>query len=491
MDFLDPAKKLAHTRRLYIGYALMGIAILLTAIILVVLSSGYDVDRKTGKVIQNGLVFVNAGPDRAKIYLNGKANGQTEERITIPEGKYTIELQSEGYRSWKKTLQLQGGSIERLVYPRLFPTKLETASAKNYDAAPAFSTQSPDRRWLLVSQPNQLVSFDVFDTANPEDPVKAITLPAGTLTQPAGVVEKLELVEWANDNRHVLLKHSYGEAFEFIMLDRVEPEKSVNINSLTKQNPTTITLRDKKFDKLHLYDAATKSLSFYDAKTSETKALLSGVINFKSYGEKVILYTTEEQVEPGNVAVRILDNDRNYLVRTFKAGEVYLDMAKFDGDIYFATSSLTEGRTYIYKNPIDQLRAKTAEPNPFVLIRLAGQTRMRFSANTRFLSVQAGAKFVTYDFEDQRKFTFTIPGDFPVTELATWMDGHRLTFAQNGKLQVVDFDGLNQQDLGTISPGVLPAFDRDYERLYTLTPNSSDAAKSILLRTSLKLKLKP
>ncbi len=156
MDFLDPNKKRAHIRRIYIGYFLMGIAILLSAFILVYISYGYKLDSQTGNIVQNGLIFINSGPESSSIFLNGKANGSTEKRLTVPEGKYDIELRRDGYDSWKKTIQLSGSSIERLIYPKLFPSELKTSQVKSYDTNPAFSTQSLDRKWVIISQPNSI-----------------------------------------------------------------------------------------------------------------------------------------------------------------------------------------------------------------------------------------------------------------------------------------------------------------------------------------------
>ncbi len=493
MDFLDPAKKRAHTRRLYIGYALMGIAIMLTAVILLVLSNGYDVDRKTGKVIQNGLIFLNATPDSADIYLNGKANGTTDERITVPEGKYAIELRREGYATWKKTIQLDGGNIERLVYPRLFPSKLSTAVSQTYSGIPAFSTQSPDRRWVLVALPGQLSTFEMHDTANPADPVKTINLPSGTMTAaPATVAQSLSLAEWSTDNRHVVLKHTYGDAVEFIMLDRTEPTLSVNLNKVIGLSPTMITLRDKKYDKLHVYVAATKELRFFDLKTAQNSLVLSGVISYKSYRDSIVLYSAADPLDATKTQVRIKDGDKNYLLRSFSSSDVLTDMAAYGDATYVALASPSEAKTYIYKNPISRFKQDAnAQITPFVLMRFAGMSKLLFSNNTRFISLQSGTKFSVYDLEENRRYTFTIPGELAADQFATWMDGHRLLLNHAGTVHVVVFDGKNQLSLGSIVPGSLPYFDRDYERLYTLSPDNTDAAKTVLRRTSLKVKLKP
>src|SRR5690606_26305273 len=161
MDFLDPAKRQAHVRRLFIGYFLVGVAIALASTIMVILSNGYDLDRKTGKVIQNGLIFAASGSVDSTILLNGQAQGQTDKRLTVPAVKYNVEFRATGYVSWKKTISLIGGGIERLSYALLFPTDIDSIDAKVYDQTPGFASQSPDRRWIIVSRPGDINTFDV------------------------------------------------------------------------------------------------------------------------------------------------------------------------------------------------------------------------------------------------------------------------------------------------------------------------------------------
>lgn len=493
MDFLDPAKKQAHARRLYLGYFLMGVAILLAAVILLVISSGYFWDRKTGQVIQNGLIFTASAPESATITLNGKDNGETDKRLTVPEGQYAIELKRSGYRTWKKTIQLDGGNIERLVYPRLFPEKPSTAVSRKYSAAPILATQSPDRRWVILNQPGKLDVFDVYDTTKPDQEAVTVTLPSGLLTaSPAGTVESLKVVEWSTDNRHVLVKHSYGEQFEFLMIDRTSQQDSYSVNKLIGQNPSLVTLHNKKFDKLYIYDVNTKVLQAVDAKTKTVTPLLTGVQAFKPYGDKVMLYTAIDAAQPGKVLLRMLDDEKSYTLRIFETeGDILLEMAQFDGDQYVTAASVKEGRLYIYKNPLDRLKAgNKAALTPFVLVRFANPAKLSFSANTRFIAMQSGTNFAVYDFEENRRYNFGVAGELAADQFATWMDGHRLLINQAGKVQVVEFDGANQQELGTIIPATLPFFDRDYERLFTLSPVVNEQSVN-LLRTSLKLKLKP
>src|SRR4030095_6630948 len=217
MDFLDPKKKRAHRARLYIGYFFMAIAMSFATLILLFEAFGYDVNRSTGGVIHNGLVFVDAHPESAQIYVNGKHEGQTGARLTLPTGEYKFELKRDGYRQWSRTFELEGSLIERLQYPFLFPEKLEPKDVQLYGSMPIFATQSPDRKWLVVQQPGSLTKFDVTDLGNASNPTTTITLPDDLLNT-AQSDHKLEILKCSTDNRHVLVKHSFQGGFEFVMI---------------------------------------------------------------------------------------------------------------------------------------------------------------------------------------------------------------------------------------------------------------------------------
>ena len=70
MDFLDPRKKNRQSIQLAIGHTLMALLVIVGTYILVSQAYGFDVDRSSGSVIRNGLVFIDSAPDKAKIYLN-------------------------------------------------------------------------------------------------------------------------------------------------------------------------------------------------------------------------------------------------------------------------------------------------------------------------------------------------------------------------------------------------------------------------------------
>ncbi len=486
MDFLDPKKKRANKIRLYIGYALMAIALGIGTLILVFAAYGYDIDRNTGDVIQNGLIIVDSHPESANIFVDSISKGTTDSRLILPAGKYKLELQREGYRSWNHTVNLEGSSIEQLVYPVLFPTKLVTKSIQDYTAAPSMASETLDRHWLVVQQPGSASSFNVVDLGTAKNTVTTITLPTDTFT-PADGAHAYEAIEWSADNNHLLLKHIFTGGSEFIMLDRENPQNSTNINKLfIPQALTAATLRDKKADQLYLHNGADGNLFQADTKSRAATLLQSKVISYKSYEDKTLLYATSSTSDANKVEVHVRQSSQDYLLRTLPAaGSYLLDMAQFNGHFYLVAGSTADGHVYVYKDVFDDLGSRPSRtPQPFRVLVVPGAQYVSFSAIARFVAVQSGSNFAVYDFETNRQFRYDTKLALAANQKAVWMDGHRLSLISDGYVNIFDFDGANNQKLSASLPAFRPFFDREYTALFTMAPN---ADKTSIIRTELKV----
>lgn len=476
MDFLDPKKKRANRIRLFIGYGLMALALGIGTTILVFEAYGFDVDRKTGVVIQNGLIFIDSHRETANITLNGEDKGQTSARLVVPDGEYSLELKREGYRTWKRQFKLAGSKIERLVYPFLFPVKLDTSDVQLYSEAPAFSTQSPDRKWVMVQRPGGINVFDLMDLTQQNVNPQSLTVFSGLFTNFGSGAHSFELADWSTDNRHVLLKHNYSGGFEFIMIDRESPELSLNVNKTFNLNPDSISMRDKKFDQLYLHTIAGGVLQLVDLKNKTVTPLLTGVIAYKSYSSEEVLYVSAEGAPEGKVLVRIRTADKIYVLRELPAGDAnyMVDIAKFDGSWFMVVGASSDKKAYVYKNPFDVLNRTSGNKIPIpeaVLKTNAIGQYVSFSANTRFIALQCGSQFAVYDAEMQRVHNYDTMLVLSANEKARWMDGHRLTVQSAGSLTVFEYDGNNTVQLVNITGNHLPYFDRDYDRFFTISPS--------------------
>lgn len=472
MDFLDPRKRRSHRTRLILGYGLVGIAIMLATIILVYAAYGYGIDTKTGTIVQNGLLFVDSKPGGAEIHLNGSRyqNATTAARLVLPAKEYDLKLEKDGYRSWQRKFFLEEHSVARYVYPFLFPQKPFTSSLKIYPRMPEMITQSPDRRWVLVQVPSssRAVSFDQFDTSNLKDPVRTLSLPLNLLA--TGAPGSFTEIEWASDNNFLILQHTYNGGHEFIMLDRRQPSQSVNLNRLFKINPTQILMRNKKSDRLYIYDQAAKTVRIGVLGSGALEpVLLSQVLAFKPYGNSLISYVTDRQSPAGQVSFGIWDNGSTYLLAASPVAERYLlDAAQFHGSWYYIIGSSAGDRIKIFKDPLSDLKdSSIGRAHPVRTLRLEGTTGVKFSENTRFIAAQAGQEFAVYDFEEDDSYNYKLKEQ--IAAPLKWMDGHRLIGTTEGQVFVIDFDATNKQVIIPTSQVNGGYFSGNYNRLFTLS----------------------
>ncbi len=487
MDFLDPQKQKRHAIRLAIGYAIIGLVLVLATTILLYQAYGFGIDRN-GKVIQNGLVFVTSQPNGADIYLNGKRyKDRTNTRVTTPAGQYIAEVQKSGYRTWKRVITVEGGFVERFDYTFLFPTKLATAVTKQYDTVPVLATQSADKRWLLVGAetPN---SFDLFDL-NADKPAAKVVSISDDILAAGSTTTGWQTVEWAGDDRHVILKRTYQknatEGSEYILFDRQAPEQSQNLSVLLGFAPTKIEMRGHNYDQYFAYDQNSGELFTATLKKPTPQAYIDKVLNFETDGNTV-LYATEQGAPTGKALIRMRSkDDPAYTLREVPSGSSYLlALASYNGNPIVGAGAASEDKVYVYRDPLVQLR-DDSKPTlvPIEILKVANPTYLSLSPNARFIMAENSDHIAIYDVETDKGYAYqakTTP-DAPQTH-AVWMDGFRLSYVSAGRLAVFDFDGANPQALSPASPNYLPFFAPDYKNYYTVN------AQNALTTTALRVK---
>jgi hypothetical protein len=485
MDFLDPNKRRRRDILNIVGYGLIAIALVFAVRILFYQASGFGID-KNGKVVQSGLVFVASSPSGADVRINGVLNkAQTDARLSLVSGNYSISYSREGYNTWQQSINVDGGKIVRLDYATLFPKKLVTVDVKKYAGTVGFATQSPDRRWLLVQQPGSETVFDQYDLKNPKLAPTQLTVPETVITK--GAADSWVLGEWSNDNKHVLLNHVHDGVSEFVILDRTDTTKSVNLNTLLGVNPTKISLVDKKYDRYYLFDAAAQTLKTAQLDAPSPQAYLADVLEYQSYGDDVMLYASSKTTTNGKVGIVLLLGGKSYFLREVSGNTTYLlNLTQYDNKWYVAIGAKSENKVYVYKDPNIQLSSNLGLLVPAGVLKTVQPTRLSFSSNARFIMAENGSQFAVYDAEVNKAYQYDtkLPLDAP-QQYANWMDGSRLMYVSGGKLVVFDFNHANTQTLAAADPAFTPFFIPDYRSVYQLVPAAagSQTLTSTALRT--------
>ncbi len=474
MDYLDPKKQARHRLIMLSGYLLIACGIVIAALILLYQAYGFGLSK--GNVIQNGLVFFSSHPSPADIHINGKRNdATTNARVVMQSGIYDVRLTREGYRDWRRTIEVEGGDVHHYDYPFLVPKELTTKKVQTFAAPPGLTTQSPDRRWLVIEQPGSLTNFSVYDLKRPDKAPTNLVIPA-TILSKATTHEGWQVSEWARDNSHFVLQHLYDGKMEYILVDREDPTKSLNLNTTLSAQPTRLSLRDKKYDQYYLHDRSAATLKRASLAAPAGEPVLERVLAYQSYGSDTVLYASDDKAPAGQVAVRLRVGDQTHPVRAFPTGTDYLlELTEYSDTLYVAAGATSQGKIYIYEDPLGQLqKAPKLAIAPIQVLRVTNPSYLSFSTSSQFIVVESGQQFGVFDFENSKGYAYvkTQPMDAPQTH-ASWMDGNRLSYVSQGKVIIFDYDDANRQTLVPASSSYLPAFSPDYKRLYTLTPGKA------------------
>ncbi len=488
MDYLDAKKQFREHVVLIIGYILVALAITIATLVLVYQAYGFGL-AKNGTVIQNGLVFFSSQPNPASIYINGVLNANTTNtRLELPSGIYNVKITRTGYRDWQRTITFDAGAVEHVDYPFLFPNTLTTKKIQTYNSPPGLVTQSPDRRWLLVEQPNSIANFDLYDLKDPAHPVlTTFTLPANLLSK-ATTGEDWQLDSWADDNQHVLLTHQYDGKNEFVLVDRANPSQSVNLNNALGTNPTELTLDNKKYDQYYLYnntpDGALETATLETGTT--LTPYLQDVLAYQSYGNNTMLYVTSDGAPSGKVLLKLQSGNQTITIRSLPVSPTYLvNLTEYSGVLYVAAGATSDSQVYIYQDPLGQFTNQQGTIVPSQVLTVSQPNYLSFSNSAQFIVDENGSSFGVYDIQNQKAYSYTAPLALDSPQLhASWMDGDRLVYASDGKLIVFDYDGKNQQTLMNVSASYLPAFSANYNYVFSMGPNPT-AGKLNLDRTPL------
>ncbi|HEX5744310.1 MAG TPA: hypothetical protein VFX84_02570, partial [Candidatus Saccharimonadales bacterium] len=275
--------------------------------------------------------------------------------------------------------------------------------------------------------------------------------------------------------KHVMLRHVYDGRIEYVMVDRTDPDKSVNLDSILPAHPRQLTLIDKQHDQYYLYGVPAGRLSKASLEDPVPKPYLDNVLAYKSYGDDTMLYVTPDGADEGEVLLRLRVGDRTSTIRSFPAGSNYLvDLTEYDGTLYVAAGAGAKHKIYIYKDPSGQMAANPGSaPAPSQVLRVKNLDYLSFSDSAQFIVTEHATEFAVYDIENEQVYHYKAPHalDKPQRH-ADWMDGNRLTYVSGGKLVIFDYDNANRQVLLPASPRYVPAFTPDFKFMYTLAPGA-------------------
>ncbi len=489
MDYLDPLKKRRKKTRLMIMYGLIGIVISIATVVFVYLINGSSIDRQTGEVIQNGLVYLDSKPESAEIFLNGeKQRGRTDARLVLPAGSYDIELRRNGYRTWNRNLALEGGSLRRLTYARMIPEVLESELGLNMPAIPSMMSQSVDKRWLVTAFTDNPLLMRVIDMNKSQFVYINLPLPLELLdTKEPGT---WEVIDWADDNKNFLAVYRTASVSEFVIIDREDGTRSKKLKTLF---PTVqyseVSLKSRKNDLMYLYDGASKTLYQGDTRDGSFSIVQQDVLAYKTFGDNTVLYITAKNSEPGTVTAYLKNGNDINKIRNLKESPKYLlDMSKLGDAIVLGISSPLENRAIIYNDPINSLKNNdfSSIPVPTTVLRVDKPTELEISADSSVIVVRGSLEIASHEFDADRSYSFRLENPIDEGTKLNWIDGQHFLLSIAGKQLMLDFDGSNRYEMVTSNGQLGSFFNGSIDFMYNAVPGTSSTEPYQLVRTFMR-----
>lgn len=479
MDEQEKIEKRAHIR-LIITEALMFLAVVFLVGFLTLVVMGYSFNLMelggSGEVVErSGLVQISSLPTGATIYIDGEAPFllSTNASRTMLAGEHEIGLAKGGFDGWKKTIRVTEGMMYRLNYPRLFkeerdaeevmrfykPAKAEDRTDKT-DEEDAVKTYAGKISFVRVSPNNEqmLIVLDgVFYMLNLNDnkPVlKTLEIPD---MEGSSVVKvtTIESAEWSGSSERMLALING----EWAVLNVRDPKGTLWISEvIDKSTIRDIKIESEAGDRLLVLNKSGEliELNVRDKKVSET--LVEDVNKFDNDGDRVV-YLAKQKIETSEETPisESASKDIEWQVRTYRVGDSESYMIKrFEleqdeelGSVRIATMRyFQESYVGIARGNAFEVYSKTGW--------MTGEEEMERVFNEE----------ESFDVAKLKKrgkgMVFELVGDegeavvFDIEAMATvkvnakntgWVDEYMRFRLTDGKLSVLDYDGLNERTL--------------------------------------------
>ena len=459
-------------------YVLMTLAVFVVVVLITFFMLGFRFDTDKGNLEQYAFLQFNSSPSGATISIDGNVIGlKTPTKKPVPAGKHDVEMWRDGYKTWKKSIDINAGTITWLNYTLLVPKKIIVEPVANYESI-YLSLATPKGDDIIIEKQSNIPVFNLVDISSNTIKSKTITIPttlysdSGTL----GVNHVFNINKWDEGGRYVLIEHKYNDNKEWLVLDTQNVNLTKNITRLFDLAINDIVFSGTSGNIFYSLDANDIRKLDLAAGTISTP-LVSNVTSFEIYNDtKVITYVgvgkpgTSERV----VGLYREGDEKPTIIRTVK-GDVNIPLHITTTHYYNANYvAISEGmKVDILSGSYPTNTGETT--NNMKVITSFKSTKnienLSFSPSGEFVFIQSGTYFASYDLEYQKFSSSNIEGNGPISALQ-WLDDNYIWSDRDGKLTIREFDGTNVYEINNVIFGQDVVLTNNGRYLYSI--NKSD-----------------
>jgi hypothetical protein len=434
------------------SYVLLGVAIISATIILVAVGEGYSYDFRTNQFVLNGLLVIDTAPVSGTVYIDGKTTHHSAPyRTTLRSGEYDVEIQHDGYTTWRKHVLIQPSEVTDLSAVLLIPTTLTSdpvAPAANI----AGLFPSLDRKHLayVASDTDQAVWVV---NADHKQATKVYVPPVATADKPASTVTS---VAWSADGSHLLLASTATTGTTYLLV-AASGGPVTDISDLFKFNLAGIHFSN--YDWHELYWASPEGLRKLNVDAKTVSVPLADKVSAYSFAGDHIIYIQSTSLGQAVYSMDRSGNDKKLLVESIAESDSYdLSYANYRGRDLLAIVPKQSTTATLY------LDIYGSTPTSVVVSKSADH--VLFSDDGRYLAFYSSAGFGSYDIE--RTQLALSSRSLGAISSFNWLDNYHVLLGVGDNVAIAEADGENVTNLVKIPTGTLVTTAGDPRHVATL-----------------------
>lgn len=443
-------------------------------VILTVMGFRFDTDKQQFE--QYAFLQFNSAPTGASVAVDGaEVTGKTPNKTSVPEGKHEVVIWRDGYETWRKTLYVKLGTLTWLNYVLMVPTKLNVEVVTGYDSL-SMSLASPLSKYMAVQQSADKPAFDITQLDVDSPTFSQITIPKKDYSEAYTTSAKhiFQINSWDQGERYLLVKHSYNDNTEWLVVDSQDENNTKNITKLFD-----LQFSDVKFSGTSgnlFFGLESGNIRKLDTKTETvSKPLVAKIKQFNLYNQNIITYIGDGDAGTRLVGLYRDGDEKPYIAKIISAGDtnsLQIASSRYFNEDYIAIADgknvdILRGNysTLLFSDLASIKSVKTFDVASNIL-------NLNFSPSGQYLLAQAGADFTNYDLEYKNLVLSTVDATGSASPLR-WLNNSYFWSDNGGNLNIREFDGTNPRVINPVVVGQDVAITKSGEFLYSLNKSTN------------------
>lgn len=454
-------------------YSFMTLSVITIVVVLMLVILGYSFNRQDGRLEQGGLLQFSSIPSGASVTLDDSIQSSlTPSKASVDARSHSVIMKKANYRSWQKTISVTAGSIGWLSYARLIPNDVATESLRTFPQVAA-AVSSPDRKWMAIHEDGTSPTFSLVNIESTTPRYTTMTIPSASMTAAQTEAPQSFVIDsWSNNENYLLIKRTYDtDKSEWIVLDRADPQRSVNITSTFAINVSKVVFGERGGRDLYVQtDDIVRRVNLDDKTLSN--ALVANVAEYAVYDQSTVVYVTAP--DPSNDNQRSIGYiqqgmDQAETIRLYpgETTNLHVALGEYFDKRYVA---ITHGQSLeLLSGTLPRGNTKADLRSEMSHTMKSADVKLTMSRNGRFVLTQDSAGYSAYDIELKKTDATTFKSPAAVDRPLQWIDDYTIWSGSADVLRFYDFDGANQQDIMPIVEGLSVAVSGDNKYVYGLT----------------------